>query len=68
MTNFVPRVIDGDKRSAKRARHEEAANSEQDEDNCNLICSPSYPPSVAESMRLIPEKEVPFELIGHLLE
>ncbi|KAM7535638.1 hypothetical protein Aperf_G00000096878 [Anoplocephala perfoliata] len=68
MTNFVPRVVDGEKRSAKRARQEEAANSEQDEDNCNLICSSSYPPSVAESMRLIPEKEVPFELIGCLLE
>lgn len=38
------------------------------EENCNLICPPGYPPAVAERMREIPEKEVPFTLIGSLLE
>lgn len=65
MINYVPEPIAGEKRS-KKARLEEGLVQEVEE-NCNLICDPVYPPIVAERLRQIPEKEVPFSLIGGLL-
>lgn len=70
MTNFVPPPMEVDKRSGKRARMEleEDPAAEPAEENCNLICPPNYPPFVADTLRQLPEKEVPFGLIGALLE
>ncbi|VDM17535.1 unnamed protein product [Hydatigera taeniaeformis] len=66
ITNYVPPPNYNEKKN-KKPRLEEGLNVEMEE-NCNLICPPGYPPSVAERMRQIPEKEVPFTLIGSLLE
>lgn len=74
MTNFVPPVqtTDWEKRGGKKTPMEDedaaAASAEADDENYNLICPPNYPPSVAEAMRQLPEKEVSFALIGSLLE
>ncbi|KAL5960702.1 ATP-dependent RNA helicase A [Taenia solium] len=65
ITNYVPPP--NYEKSNKKPRMEERLTMETEE-NCNLICPPGYPPSVAERMRQIPEKEVPFTLIGSLLE
>ncbi|KAH9284837.1 ATP-dependent RNA helicase A [Echinococcus granulosus] len=66
MTNYVPPPNYNEKKN-KKPRLEEELTMETEE-NCNSICPPGYPPSVAERMRQIPEKEVPFTLIGSLLE
>ncbi|VUZ52576.1 unnamed protein product, partial [Hymenolepis diminuta] len=74
MTNFVPPVqtTDFEKRGGKKTPMEDedaaAASAEADDENCNLICPPNYPLSVAEAMRQLPEKEISFALIGSLLE
>ncbi|KAL5108829.1 ATP-dependent RNA helicase A [Taenia crassiceps] len=65
LTNYVPPP--NYEKKNKKPRLEEGLAMETEE-NCNLICPPGYPPSVAEHMRQIPEKEVPFTLIGSLLE
>ncbi|TGZ59712.1 hypothetical protein CRM22_008906 [Opisthorchis felineus] len=65
MLNYVPPPCDEKKR---KRRLEAESSAEVAADNCNLICDPSYGPEVARSMREITEKEVPFDLVGCLLE
>ncbi|CAL8079092.1 unnamed protein product [Calicophoron daubneyi] len=63
MLNYVPPPME------ERKRKKMLENiAEQAEDNCNLRCGPEYGEAVARSMREITEKEVPFDLIGCLLE
>ncbi|VDO00247.1 unnamed protein product [Rodentolepis nana] len=73
MTDFVPlpKVADSEKRGGKKASLEDKdsiINVDADDENCNLICSSNYPPSVLEVMRQLPEKEISFPLVGRLLE
>lgn len=64
MLNYVPPC---DERKRKR-RLEAAQDAEAAEENCNSICDPKYGPAVANAMREITEKEVPFDLVARLLE
>ncbi|VDP74809.1 unnamed protein product [Echinostoma caproni] len=64
MLNYVPPIDD---RKRKR-RLDPAQELEASEENCNNICDPEYGPVVANAMREITEKEVPFDLVARLLE
>ncbi|THD25597.1 Maleless [Fasciola hepatica] len=64
MLNYVPPC---DERKRKR-RLEASQDAEIAEENCNDICDPKYGSAVANAMREITEKEVPFDLVGRLLE
>ncbi|CAH8484978.1 unnamed protein product [Heterobilharzia americana] len=65
MVNFVPPPPDEKKR---KRRQEVESVSDNNEDNCNLMCDPVYGDAVIRTMKEITEKEVPFELVGALLD
>uniref|UniRef100_A0A8C0QMV6 RNA helicase n=3 Tax=Chelonoidis abingdonii TaxID=106734 RepID=A0A8C0QMV6_CHEAB len=62
MTQFVPPLKD----KKKKDRDEEGG--EDDDANCNLICSDEYGPETKRCMAQLNEKETPFELIEALLK
>ncbi|KAH8854462.1 ATP-dependent RNA helicase A [Schistosoma japonicum] len=65
MVNFVPPPID----EKKRKRRQELENVvDNTDENCNLKCDPVYGDAVVRTMKEITEKEVPFELVGALLD
>lgn len=52
------------RRRKSRDKEEETVNAGQDnEENCNLIISDSYPPEVRANVAMISEKDVDFEII-----
>ncbi|NWU99713.1 DHX9 helicase, partial [Upupa epops] len=61
MTQFVPPP----KEKKKKEKDEE--NGEDEDTNCNLICSDEYGPETKNSMAQLSEKETSFELIEALL-
>ncbi|XP_042664401.1 ATP-dependent RNA helicase A isoform X2 [Tyto alba] len=61
MTQFIPPP----KEKKKKEKDEESG--EDDEANCNLICSDEYGPETKHSMAQLNEKETSFELIEALL-
>ncbi|VEL31806.1 unnamed protein product, partial [Protopolystoma xenopodis] len=63
--NYVPPPPD----DRKRKRREELASIHNDPaENAHLICPTEYGPQVANSLKEITEKEVPFDLYAGLLE
>ncbi|CAH8569517.1 unnamed protein product [Dicrocoelium dendriticum] len=64
MLNYTPPPLE----DKKRKRNQDENFAEAVAENCNLICGPEYGTEVALSLRQIIEKEVPFDLIGCLLE
>ena len=73
MTNFVPEPVQ--KKTKKQKKKNGGQDDEEDEEvmeeeekNLNTTCGDAYPQSVANSMALIGENEVPFDLIASLLD
>ncbi|XP_030061320.1 ATP-dependent RNA helicase A isoform X2 [Microcaecilia unicolor] len=62
MTQFIPPPRD----KKKKDRDEDAIDD--DDTNCNLICSDEYGPETKRSMAQLNEKETPLELIDALLK
>nr|CAH8828658.1 unnamed protein product [Trichobilharzia regenti] len=65
MVNFVPPPVEEKK---KKRRQEVENTADNSEENCNLDCDPAYGDAVIQAMKDITEKEVPFELVGALLD
>ncbi|CAM4601094.1 ATP-dependent RNA helicase A isoform X1 [Lepidochelys kempii] len=62
MTQFVPPLKD------KKKKDKDEEGGEDDDANCNLICSDEYGPETKRCMAQLNEKETPFELIEALLK
>ncbi|CAM5161248.1 unnamed protein product [Natator depressus] len=62
MTQFVPPLKD------KKRKDKDEEGGEDDDANCNLICSDEYGPETKRCMAQLNEKETPFELIEALLK
>uniref|UniRef100_A0A8C4WL09 RNA helicase n=1 Tax=Gopherus evgoodei TaxID=1825980 RepID=A0A8C4WL09_9SAUR len=62
MTQFVPPLKD------KKKKDKDEDGGEDDDANCNLICSDEYGPETKRCMAQLNEKETPFELIEALLK
>ena len=69
MTNFVPEpVLEKNRKNKNKLDNEEDEITEVEEKNLNKICSDQYSVQTRQSMALIGEKEVPFDLITALLD
>ncbi|NXX96249.1 DHX9 helicase, partial [Centropus bengalensis] len=61
LTRFVPSPRE------KKKKDKDEENAEDDDPNCNLICSGDYGPETKHSMAQLSERETSFELIEALL-
>ena len=69
MTNFLPEPVqEKNRKNRNKLDNEEDEITEVEERNLNKICSDQYSVQTRQSMALIGEKEVPFDLITSLLD